>query len=164
MRASTRTRPWRMVLIVLLLLALGFVTAEKLALRAKLTGGPHKTRIVVSAEKIPGFEAQSLKVGDLVYKKGELTQLFGKIVDVQVKPARVASVDRQTGETRIVEAPTYYDAFITIEASANLSPLGNTLVNNSLLQLNQYLPLFTSHSSVETRVISIDHRTQEGKS
>lgn len=148
----------RILLIGILILVFGWVTAEKWAVRSALGAGPQITQFVVLAEGLKDFEVAALKEGDAVYRKNQLTQLFGKIVGVDVAKARMITVNQETGETLVNEVPERYDVFLTIESTAVKSPLGNTLVNNGQVYFNQYLPLFTTHASIETRVVNIDHK------
>ncbi|MBO8164474.1 MAG: DUF4330 family protein [Brevibacillus sp.] len=160
MQKSVRIRPIRLIWLVLLLSVLGWLTAEKLAVRSHLGEGPRQTLITVSVESVPKFVADAILVGDRVHRKNDQNQLFGTIVDVQVKPAKVPAVNQTTGETKLGIAPEHYDVFVTIEATTSRSPYGNTLINNAVIELNQYLPLWTNHASIKTRVIGIEDKKE----
>ncbi|WP_126428031.1 DUF4330 family protein [Brevibacillus marinus] len=158
MQRAIRIRPGRLVLVFLLVIVLGWLTGEKLAIRSQLGEGPRPTLITVSAEGVQKFIADAVLVGDQVFKKNDQNQLFGKIVAVQVKPAKMTAVDQATGETKLGTAPEHYDVFVTIEATTSRSPFGNVLINNGVVELNQYLPLWTNHASLKTRVIAIEDK------
>ncbi|WP_019120254.1 DUF4330 family protein [Brevibacillus massiliensis] len=158
MKTAKRTSLWRSVFLVLLALAVVWLTAEKFAIRSKLGEGPRQTLVSVRAEGVRDFEAAAIIKGDNVYKKGELTQIFGKIVEVEVRPAMATVFDRNTGEAKNAEVPSMYDVYFTIEATASKSPYGNTLVNNGLVELNQYFPIYTNHGSFKTRVLGIQDK------
>ncbi|UFJ39151.1 DUF4330 domain-containing protein [Brevibacillus humidisoli] len=160
MQKSIRIRPARLVLIILLVIVLGWVTGEKLAIRSELGEGPRQTLITVSAEGVEKFIADAVLVGDHVFKKNDINQLFGKIVDVEAKPAKMPAVDQATGRTKIGTAPEHYDVFVTIEATTSRSPYGNVLIHNGVVELNQYLPLWTNHASIKTRVIGIEDKKE----
>lgn len=155
MKTTIWKRPGRLVLLVILVAVVGWITVEKVIIRSQLGEGPRQTYITVSAEGVRDFIADAVIVNDPVFKKGE-SQLYGRIVDVEVRPARTPGFNTETGITQIVEIPDHYDVFITIEATTMRSPFGNTLINNGIVELNQYLPIYTSHASLKTRVISIE--------
>lgn len=109
--------------------------------------------LTIVSENERDFLAESIQVGDAIFQKGA-SQPFGVITNVEIKPAKVWVNDAQ-GNTHIRHFEGRKDTHITIEARGFVSIEGSSIIDNSFFHVNQYLPVYTKHTTFATRVVEI---------
>lgn len=113
--------------------------------------------IVVRGENQKAFMWGQIQEGDPVRQKGS-DVVFGTVTAVKKLPAEDEAVDKETGQPVLSELPGLYDIEVTIDARGFSSPKGGTIIDNNLIELNQYFVIQTQRVHMPTRVISIEDK------
>lgn len=153
MRERAFRLTWKDGLILLLLLAVVYIVAQKAMLREQLKMPTRQMEVLIVAESVPNPLVKDIVVGDSIYQKGAMFP-FGTIVKKEVSPARRVIAD-EMGRYHVVYLDEQSDVALTIEAPGFVSLAGSPIIDNTFFYANQYLPAFTDRAVFTSRVIHV---------